>query len=187
MKSSVRNSKKSFWIHLFNYKPVAFAPLHSNSMTSRLSETSSEDGKWNEVGEIASDSPPCYKTSTCPIPKCTFASDKEQWKPDMEAHLFAHFYRRVCGCGESFVTNSQIDNHMRRKGKGDPSKRRTQYYFKYPKKNKASLRTWGLFKQRTGIPIPDQPPTPKFGNKQREVTAAMPPLVLAIDVNKIAT
>lgn len=129
----------------------------------------------------------CYRTPTCPIPKCTFSSDKEKWKADMEAHLLAHFYRRVCGCGESFVTNSQIDNHMTRKGKGDPATRRTECFHKFPKKHKVSLRTWGLFKQRTGIPIPDEPPIPKFGWEQREVTAAMPSLAVVIDVNKITT
>lgn len=85
----------------------------------------------------------------------------------MEAHLTAHFYCRVCGCEASFVTNSQIDAHMTHKGKGEASTRRSNYHYQYPKKHKVSLRNWDLFKQRTGIPMPDTPPTPKFDIEQR--------------------
>lgn len=59
----------------------------------------------------------------------------------MDTHLIAHFYRQVCGCRESFVTSSQIDNHMTRKRKGDATERRTERYYKFPKKHKVSLRT----------------------------------------------
>lgn len=44
-----------------------------------------------------------------------------------------------------------------------------------------------MFRERSGIPIPERLPTPKFGNERRKVAAAMPPLPISIDVNRIAT
>lgn len=99
----------------------------------------------------------------------------------------AHFYRPVCGYGDSFITNAKVDAHMTRKEKGEAAARSLECFYKFPKRHIVGLRTWTIFRQRTEISIPDSSPTPRFGVELKKVTAAMPSLQIEVDINKIST